>query len=385
MSPHIVVMAHNRPASLERLLRSATAADVAAGTDLLISVDPGGDLQAEVEAVARSVEWLCGELEVRIADRPLGLVAHFEALGDDAARRGDFVLLEDDLEVGPGFHDWSVQALDRYRAEDRVAGISLNALRFNGFTALPFTPMLDGSDAFFAQVPWYQGMVFTAQWWKRWRGFDVSGEADTTDLPSDYSKLGSEEWFGDMARYLASSGRTFVFPRRSHSTNHGEVGVHFDRRSAWFQVPVEQSSATWRLPDLEDSGARYDTWLEFDIGLLRQLVDGLPQGLVVDLTGQRRTAHRLPDSDGLWTLTTNRVQSFEQSWGTARQPLEANVIAGEPGTGVHLSMAAEVRLDRWSLLSADAARRTQSAHGQPRGIRGSVVDAVVRRFPRGWR
>jgi hypothetical protein len=370
----IYVMAHDRPESLLRLLDSLAAADVARGTSLYISIDPGGARQGEVEAVATKFVWQAGTLDVAVAPRRRGLVAHFHALGDLAAAVGDFVLLEDDLEVGPAFHRWAGQALAAYRDDPGVTGISLNALWFNGFSSLPFVPMLDGSDVFFAQVPWYQGMVFTSDWWRAWRE-DARTDSAFVDLPPMYGELGDEEWFGDMAAFLAATGRTFVFPRRSHSTNHAEAGVHFDRRSSWFQVPVEQRAADWRLSPLSESLARYDAWLEIDPEVLRSAgaID-LPDDIVVDLTGQRRS-WSWPDQ---WVLTTNQASQTNRRWGMQRHPIEANMLAGQAGTGISLCSASNIRLGRVALAGAAAARRSYAAHGQPTGVRGTAIDAAAR-------
>ena len=77
----IVVMAHARPASLERLLASVAAMDRPAGTELVVLLDPGSPVQRDVERVVAACDWPADRLELIEADRPLGLVGNCRRAG----------------------------------------------------------------------------------------------------------------------------------------------------------------------------------------------------------------------------------------------------------------------------------------------------------------
>ncbi len=103
---------------------------------------------------------------------------HFFACGDLTQRYEAIVYLEDDLTVSPVFYAYAAQALSFYQQDDRVAGCSLFGLWFNGYTQQPFVPLPDGSDAFFVQVPYTQGLAFTAAQWARFEAWRHSPASD---------------------------------------------------------------------------------------------------------------------------------------------------------------------------------------------------------------
>ena len=77
--------------------------------------------------------------------------------GDLSLPLGPIILLEDDLVVSPVFYEFARQAVVQLGDDDRIGGISLNTLWFNGYKRWPFVPYLDDSDLFYLQVAWYQG------------------------------------------------------------------------------------------------------------------------------------------------------------------------------------------------------------------------------------
>jgi hypothetical protein len=137
---------------------------------LVISIDRGGS--DEVRHIANGCAWPHGAKEVMCREQHLGLVQHFFACGNFTEGFDGIIYLEDDLTVSPVFYAYAVQALSFYQHDDRVAGLSLFGLWFNGYTQQPFVPLADGSDAFFVQAPYTQGLAFTrAQWthFEEWR------------------------------------------------------------------------------------------------------------------------------------------------------------------------------------------------------------------------
>lgn len=379
----IVVMAHGRPRSLDRLLESVSKADITAPVDLVVSVDPGSRSQADVETVARSRPWVHGAMRVQVADGPLGLTRHFMACGDLTAELGPIVLLEDDLEVGPGFLAFASSTLGRYQSDPAIGGITLSSMWFNGFTHLPFVPVLDDGDVFFAQIPWYHGMVWTSRWWEAWRDWMSTSSADreavARRLHRAYARLGADEWFPDMAGFVHDRALSFVFPRVSHAINHGEPGVHFDQPSAWFQAPLATRGTGLHFVEFGEARARYDSWLELEPEVFRREADGLPEDVIVDLNGQRPMVE-LGTSP---VITTRLVNDPAREWGVERQPLEENVLRGQSGRGISLASADVVRTDRMSERASRHLRRCQSAHQQPEGVGRQLLDRLAARWRRG--
>ncbi len=384
----VVVMAHDRPRSLDRLLRSLGRAECPAGTPLVISVDPGGPGLDGVLSVARRFDAWSGPVEIQVAEEPLGLVAHFTGVGSLTSEVGPVVILEDDLVVGPGFARWAVAALDAYGDSPRVGGISLNSLWFHGIRHLPFQPLLDGSDAFAVSVAWYHGMVVHPQWWSEYRQWaDGESRAGATghsghsgpsartgppngarSLPAVFSEFAPDEWFPTMTRWLVESGRTFIFPRWSHATNNGDPGTHFDRPTDWFQTPLVESCSEPRLPP--DGGwVGYDAWQEIELeSLFRRspwLADRTAGDLTVDLWALRDRSEVTTE----WILTTRRSSNPEFSWGAALRPLEANVIGGSEGDSIHLGRVDDIDWSSRGLREALRLLARHSAHGRRPSLR----------------
>ncbi len=374
----LVVMAHSRPASLRRLLRSIEALVSRDDVDLVIAVDPGAPDQDDVVAAARDVAWSSGGPEVLVAPRPLGLVGNFVRCGDLSRERGDVVIVEDDLELAPTAVEWARCALDVYRDDPGVLGVSLNSLWFNGFSHRRFEPVLDGSDCFFLQLPWFQGIAVTPAWWESWRpaGPEVAGELD---IHPSFDAFGPQEWFPDAVRRVVQAGRSFAFPRSSHAVNHGEAGAHFGHRTDWFQTPLERR---WRPPHLvsfADSLARYDQYFEYDSNLLASLVDGIPADVTMDLTAVRP----LPASGPV--ITARPARDADRTWGGSRRPLEENVLRGQPGDLVSLadaSVPGQGRLDAFRV-----ARRLDlhEGHGRSRSLGRALLGRLLDAGGSRWR
>lgn len=371
--PAILVNAFNRPHSLRRLLESLVRASIPVDTQLVISIDGGGD--PAVRQFAEDFLWPFGEKLVSAHRENLGLVAHFLYCGGLTRSHGDIIYLEDDLVVSRRFYAYARSALETYRSDVRVAGISLNRLRLNGYTQLPFEPVLDDSDVFFAQVYWYQGQVYTPRMWTQFetwwqnerRPITLTDGLHPLFLPH---KRWQDDFFPDAMHYLNATGRFFVFPRESHTTLFGDPGTHFTHATDVFQVPLQNIRADFRLPPLSDALAVYDSFFEL---LPDKFTGSLPlSAFDVDLNGTKPPeALRRP-----YTLTTRPVHAAKQTFALRMHPPEMNVLEAVPGTGISLAKADQVRRSRISdWITAHRLRRFH-ARGQF-SLRQAIADRVA--------
>ncbi len=344
--PVIVVPAYNRPGSLRRLLDSLAAADCPPGTRLVISLDPGGENGRAVRQLAQQFHWPHGAKKVIQHTQHLGLIEHIFFCGDLTQKYGRIILLEDDLVVSPVFYHFAAQALDYFAGEERIAGIALNALWFNGFTHTPFLPYLDDSDVFFLQIPWYQGQAYSPAQWERFRKWRET--ADRRITPADglhelFTQFPETDWFPFKTKYLAQTDRFYVFPRQSLTTNFGDAGTHFRQRTQFFQVPLQTFRRTYRLCGLNQSAAVYDTFQEMRPECLNRLTDKFQAyEYTVDLHGTKSPANIRAE----YVLTGKRSRAPLFSFGLAMRPPVANVIAAVPGQALHFSRAADLDVSR---------------------------------------
>jgi hypothetical protein len=369
--PAIIVNAYNRPHALARLLGSLQRAAVPADAPLIISMDHGGG--EAVRRVAQDFHWRGGK---RLIPRParLGVVGHFLACGALTAEYGDIIYLEDDLYAGRQFYNFAAQALDFYRGDDRIAGISLNRLHFNGYTHHPFEPILDDADTFFLQVYWYQGQAYSAGMWQAFeRWWASAGDVTPADglhplfLPHARWR---DDFFPRAMKYLVQTGRYFVFPREAQATNFGDAGAHFNQPTPRFQVPLQNFRGQYRFRTLQQSAAVYDSFHE-------PLPDrlGLPPGFCdVDLNGTKPpTALR----HGL-VLTTRPTRNPLRTYGLALRPPEMNVLEVLPGEGIALARREDVARGWLADL-----RHAAKMDAYQRRRRASLVRAGLARLA-GW-
>jgi hypothetical protein len=315
---------------------------------LIISIDRGGS--HEVQRQACDFEWPYGRKEVIAQEQHLGLVQHFFACGKLTEQFDAIVYLEDDLTVSPVFYAYASQALSFYQSDDRVAGLSLFGLWFNGYTQQLFVPLADGSDLFFVQVPYTQGLAFTRAQWLRfedWRHSPAAAMLPLVPLHEAWSRFDREDWFPLLAKFVITTDRYFVFPRVSHSTGWGDAGMHFERASRFFQVSLQRGKQHYDFNTLDDAVAVYDSFFEMQPDRLNRLTDRLRSyDYTVDLYAIKSQNNLRAEH----VLTSRRCRNPIATFGKSAWPLEMNVVEGVPGAGISLCRTEDVCWDRRSRL-----------------------------------
>lgn len=363
MKPAIVVVAYNRPESLRRLLRSLANLQGVADVPLVISIDAGGELFAQVLAVAQQFEWALGEKQILVRERPYGLINHVFACGDLVDEFGSIILLEDDLVVSPMAYHYAADALEFYADVPQIAGISLNALWFHGVTHEPFTPYLDDGDVFFMQIAWFQGQAYTQKQWAAFRNWRETAESAV--LPGDnmhelFQTFPATDWFPLKTKYLVQTNRFYAFPRESLSTNFGDSGTHV-RGTSFFQVPLQTRRTSFRFLPLAESVAVYDSFQEILPQRVNWLTDQFAAyDFTVDLQGTRSLAH-IPTE---FVLTTQEMNQPLMTFGMEQRPLIANVINQQPGTGISFGRTADLDQSWRTRLRSESRRHAYFARRQ---------------------
>ncbi|MEM9022215.1 MAG: glycosyltransferase family A protein, partial [Bacteroidota bacterium] len=199
--PALIVIAYNRPQSLQRLLDSLAVAHYPdREVSLTISIDQS--TVAEVEQAARHFNWPHGPKTVNMQDQHQGLKEHVLACGDLITEGGSAILLEDDLLVSPYFYHYAREALSAYQDEPRIGGISLYRYDFAENGLVPFSPI--ANDAHFIQVAASWGQAWTHQQWQDFRQWLARPEQrlETTQLPEYLRAWGPNSWKARFTEYL---------------------------------------------------------------------------------------------------------------------------------------------------------------------------------------
>ncbi|MDE3089644.1 MAG: hypothetical protein KGJ80_09735 [Chloroflexota bacterium] len=353
MNPAIVISAYNRPHALARLFAMLDTAEYPdSNVPLVISIDRGhlgdrGDDQRnqDVRDVADRFDWRHGPKRVIHHDHHRGLVQQFLFCGGLTREYGAVVFLEDDLGVSPVFYRYSSRALTYYERDERIAGISLYGLWFNGYTKQPFVPLADGADVFFLQVPYTQGQAWTARQWQRFADWHAAGNIRPTandNLHAMWLRFDQEDYFPIMTKYLVATSRYYVFPRVSLTTGMGDAGTHFEQSTPFFQVPLLQSKDDFAFKEFAASVAVYDSFFEILPDRLNRLTHTLQElDYAVDLYATKSPRNlRAPH-----VLTSRRCRAPQLSFGKVMLPHEANVAHAVPGSDIALCKTTDVRWD----------------------------------------
>jgi len=337
MGPAIVVAAFARPQSLRRILDSLAESHVPAGTPLVISIDYSKDAAETVRREAENFSWPQGEKRILLHPAHLGLRRHILSCGDLSKDYGSIILLEDDLYVSPEFYNYTLAALKTFKDDPRIAGISLYNHRFNETASVPFCPIEDGFDSYFVQMASSWGQCWTSEQWsifRRWHDENYQDQFDAVHLPKNVLTWPETSWKRYFIIFLVTTGRYFVYPRASLTTNFGDPGSHFWAKTTLHQVPLLMAPKLFRFSQLQDSIAVYDSYCEILPAKLKRIAPALaPYDFEVDFFGTKD----LTQITAPYILTTRMTRSAALRFGLDLKPHELNVARGIEGSVISLA------------------------------------------------
>jgi glycosyltransferase involved in cell wall biosynthesis len=331
----IVVAAYNRPESLTRLLSSLQKAAYPAPVKLILSIDGNGP--KEVVKAAETFHWPHGEKQIIRHKTNLGLRRHILSCGDLSSDYDGIILLEDDLYVSPWFYHYARLAMNFYHDDDTLAGVALYAHGFNETAWLPFTPLSDGSDVFFLQIPCSWGQCWTRRQWTLFRQWlDQKGEGYAVTqpgLPENIAAWPEASWKKYFTAYMIEHNLFFVYPRQSYTTNFHDKGVN-SKGQEFFQAPLQYGEKLPHFVKPTDSRAVYDAFCEMVPDCLNKMTADLKgYDYAVDLYGAKALSHISSE----YLLTSKPSREAILSFGRKLHPIEANIIEKIAGTRLFLT------------------------------------------------
>lgn len=331
----IVVIGYNRVDSIQRLVTSLLGAAYKMPVDLIISIDNSGT--TVVEDYAKTIQWTFGKKIIKTFPQRLGLKKHVLTCGSymNEYQYDAIIVLEDDLFVAPGFFNFALQAVEKYKNDSKVAGISLYSHSWNINADRPFTPLYKGSDIFFMQYPQSWGQVWMKDQWNAFYDWYTSKAYERMDLarvPDNVLGWPESSWLKHHVQYCIDTNKFFVYPYHSLTTNYADAGTHYAFSTNKMQIPLDMSpNKAYCFPEALDSTAVYDAYYEN-----MQLSDKFnlkPGELEVDLFGMKKKY--IPGSRYLLTTTTKNF-ALVKTFGLQMRPWELNVIYKVPGNDIFL-------------------------------------------------
>lgn len=293
LKPVVVVPAFSRAKSLQRLLNALEVAHYPPGVTLVVSLD--GEASQSVRRVVEGYRPSGLHVEVIEREKRLGLRDHLLACGDIALERGSVVVLEDDLMVDRHYYTYIARAIDYYAVDNAVSGTALYAPEYNEISRLRFSPVRNGYSTYLMQVPCSWGQGWTADQWNSFRSwYDGVDRRDITEdlrLPQQVREWPDSSWKKYFAGYLVATGRYFVYPYSSYSTNCSDAGgTHSPAGSDQFQVSLglqERPTLQPAFTPTEGPGVAYDSYMEPCGSHVFKALGIPPSDVEIDLAGTK--------------------------------------------------------------------------------------------------
>ena len=329
----MVAVGYNRPKSLERLLLSLLNVEYGGDcVDLIISLDKS-PCESDLLKVANQINWNYGNKRIRTFTERQGLRAHIIQCGDLTEQYDGVVVLEDDLIVSKGVYAYCKQMIGYYGNDDRIAGISLYKHRINPGNYRPFDPAEDSNDVYFMQMAQSWGECWTGSMWKSFKKWYLSNDGPVrsdASFPAYIANWNDSSWLKYYNKYIVEKNKFFVYPYKSLSTNHTDIGEHNKSVNNDFQVPLLTESMDYRCVPLED-GIKYDIYFE-RIGITENILTDLNGKKILDLMGLRKNVE---DADYLISVNSLPFKVVKQLQVRYR-PIEENIIKPVQGSGIYV-------------------------------------------------
>ena len=326
----IVTVGFNRVKSMQRLLESLLKADYSKYPDvpLVISIDCSGD--EVLYKYVREFNWPYGKKYVRIQEKRLGLKEHILSCGDLTKYFKGVILLEDDIFVTPNFYNYTVQAIDYYDNEPKIASISLYNDEMNGFCWLPFSKLHKEADVYTFQGVFSWGECWTERMWGDFRKWMESTTIDwnAVDMPPQISQW-TRAWSKFYHAYMVLNDLYSLCPYVSLTTNFSDAGEHGGDNNTIVQVNLQYGYKEYTFRPFDEL-VHYDAYSNNN-DLYEHLQ--LPKTeLCVDLFGERDNRFNKRYYLSVKSLPYKVIRSF----GLFLRPQELNVLYGIEGNDIFL-------------------------------------------------
>ncbi len=329
----IVVVAFNRPDSLQRILNSLSNANYKnLKIPLFISIDYADNNQKVLD-IANKFKWEYGEKKVLPQKVNLGLRNHILQCGALISDFKNIILLEDDLLVSPFFYSYALDALKFSTNKEYIGGISLYNHQLNVQTSTNFSPIEDGYHNWYFQFASSWGQAWTHNQWKDFiKWYENQGVLKSSALiPNNVTSWSEKSWLKYYIAYLIEKNKYFIYPKISFTTNFCEVGTHNKDESTAFQVPLCFGIKNeFYFSTIEESNSIYDSFYENE--KLSAYLNVDTKDLCVSLYNYKPI-----DTSKKYALTTQILNyRILKKYGCSLKPIDANIINNILGNDIFL-------------------------------------------------
>lgn len=327
----IVAIAYNRIDSIRRLINSLQGADYEYDSvSLIISIDKS-DTEV-VENYADAVIWNNGEKRVIKHKENLGLRKHILSIGKYLNEFDAIIVFEDDIIVSPNYYLFAKSAVERYKDNSQIAGISLYGFAVNYQNKKPFYPLKNEYDVYFMNCAQSWGQVWMRDQWNAfvdWYRNHNEEFVNNGNLPQAICDWPKSSWLKYHTKYCIEENKYFVYPYQSYSSNGGDAGTHASFSNLSYQTCFNWGK--WSVPKFPkiEEGVVYDGFFEN-----KSIVDflELDDDICVDLYGGKNNI----ENKRYWLTTKKENYLVVKSFGLIYKPIELNVIQKVKGGDIYL-------------------------------------------------
>jgi len=324
----ICIIAYNRLHSLKRVLGTLEKAYYPQYVDLNISIDKSNtDI---VEKYAMAYHWKYGKKNVIVHQRNLGLRKHVLSCGELLEAYDALIVLEDDISVAPSFFCYALNCVEKYADVDEIGGISLYNFPLVYHNSRTFIPLKTDSDVYLMKCAQSWGQVWMKKQWnafKKWYDENNAEFGDAPHLPHSICSWAENSWLKYHMRYCIESGKYFVYPYISLSTNNGDAGEHVRNFSTLFQAPMLYGlQKVFKL----NPTIRYDGFFENE--KLHEALGVDESECCIDFYGEKDNRERRR----YWLTTSSQPYKLVTSYGLVLKPYELNVLYQVKGNDLFL-------------------------------------------------
>jgi glycosyltransferase involved in cell wall biosynthesis len=330
----IVTIGYNRVNSLKRLINSLLNAEYLNDkVDLIISIDNSGT--NAVEEYAKKVSWPFGNKTIKTYPERMGLRKHVLACGDYVYGYDAIAVLEDDIFVAPTFYSFMKQAVEFYKEDENIAGISLYSHLWSENNRRPFVPEKKKYDNYFLQYAQSWGQVWMPRQWQAFRDWYMKNDGEIKpdeNTPEAIVNWPKTSWLKYHIKYCIEKNKYFVYPYMSYTTNFVEIGEHCRTSNTVYQVPmVYDAAGDYRFARFgAEDVAYYDAFFERIISA--DVFNDIDGEVEVDLYGNKPIK-----ASAKYLLTSKRLTKLAlRKYGLQLRPHEMNVFQNIPGNDLFL-------------------------------------------------
>ncbi len=339
-STAIIIPMWNRTKCVKQLLENLLICDFPKNVDIPLIFSVDYNPPKSIIKLIENYIWIYGEKIIIYHTSKKGLRENILFCGNLTREYESIIILEDDLIVAPSFYNYAQQAIEFYKNEDQIAGISLYSYRNTELGYYRFEPLHDYNDVFFMKWPSSWGQVWNKSQWVKfydWYENNKSSSFENINIHSVVRSWPNSSWKKYFCSYMADNDKYFVFPKYSFTSNPGSKGInHTGDLFKPFQVPLSIFTKNkFSFVKFCDSKVKYDQYFEFEIGNLDLIISNINSSKIeLDIFGKKdlkfiNTQYLISIKECKNPISTFKISEF---------PIENNIIKMNVGGSLSLAL-----------------------------------------------